>query len=89
MYLKTEINRRRLLQSAAGGFGMTAFAGMCGDVFAQDDPLAARQPHFAPQADSVIFIYATGGVSHIDTFDYKPALVRDHGKSIVASRWFN
>lgn len=68
---------------------MTAFAGMCGDVFAQDDPLAARQPHFAPQADSVIFIYATGGVSHIDTFDYKPALVRDHGKSIVASRWLN
>jgi len=35
------------------------------------DPLAARQPHFAPKAKRLIFVFATGGVSHIDTFDPK------------------
>ena len=35
-------------------------------------PLAPRQPHYSPRAKRVIFMYATGGVSHIDTFDPKP-----------------
>jgi hypothetical protein len=39
---------------------------------AVDNPMAARAPHWKPPAKSVIFIYATGGVSHIDTFDPKP-----------------
>jgi len=68
---------------------MTAFSGMCASVLAEEDPLAAKRCHFAAKADSVIFIYATGGVSHVDTFDYKPKLIKDHGKSIVASRWLN
>ena len=68
---------------------MTAFSGMCAGVSAEEDPLAAKRCHFAAKADSVIFIYATGGVSHVDTFDYKPKLIKDHGKSIVASRWLN
>jgi hypothetical protein len=83
-------NRRQFLKEASGGFAMTAFAGMCGKVRAQSaDPLATRSPHSAPAADRVIFIYSTGGVSHVDTFDYKPQLSKDHGKSIVASRWLN
>ncbi len=36
-----------------------------------DDPMLPRKPHRPPPAKSVIFIYATGGVSHIDTFDPK------------------
>ena len=83
-------NRREFLRSASGGFAMTAFAGMAGELAADvSDPLSAKRTHFAPKADNVIFIYATGGVSHIDSFDYKPALIRDHGKSILASRWLN
>jgi len=49
-----------------------------------DDPLAARQPHFPGRAKRVIFLFMTGGVSHVDTFDPKPALTRDHGKEIKA-----
>ena len=83
-------DRRQFLKSASGGFAMTAFSGMCGSLQAQsEDPLAARDSHFVPAADRVIFIYATGCVSHVDTFDHKPKLTRDHGKSIVASRWLN
>ena len=53
---------------------MTAFAGMAGEVAADvSDPLSAKKTHSAPKADNVIFIYATGGVSHIDSFDPKPA----------------
>jgi hypothetical protein len=44
------------------------------------DPLAPRKPHFAPPAKRVIFLFMTGGVSHVDTFDPKPALRAHHGK---------
>ena len=47
-------------------------------------PLAPRQPHFPARAKRMILLYMTGGVSHIDTFDPKPALRRDHGKEIEA-----
>jgi hypothetical protein len=90
MTLPFSSDRRQFLKSASGGFAMTAFAGMCGNLQAQAvDPLASRPAHFPSAADCVIFIYSTGGVSHVDTFDYKPQLTKDHGKSIVASRWLN
>jgi hypothetical protein len=41
-------------------------------------PLAARQPHFAAKAKSVIFLYMDGGPSQVDTFDPKPRLNREH-----------
>lgn len=44
------------------------------------NPLAPRQPHFAPRAKRVIFLFMDGGPSHIDTFDPKPLLDRDHMK---------
>ena len=44
------------------------------------DPLAPKQPHFLPKARRVIFLYMSGGVSHVDTFDPKPRLVADDGK---------
>ncbi len=37
----------------------------------------------------MIFIYSTGGVSHVDTFNHLPQLKTDHGKSVTASRWLN
>jgi hypothetical protein len=48
------------------------------------DPLSPRVPHFPVQAKRVIFLFMTGGVSHVDTFDPKPALTRDHGQEIHA-----
>ncbi len=43
-------------------------------------PFAARKPHFAPAAKNVLVIFCAGACSQIDTFDYKPELVRRHGK---------
>ena len=42
------------------------------------DPLAPKRPHFSPRAKRVIFLFLTGGVSHIDTFDDKPLLRKYH-----------
>jgi hypothetical protein len=82
--------RRQFLQHASGGFAATALCGIWNDLQAAPaDPLAARAGHFAAKADRVIFLYSTGGVSHVDTFDHKPQLTRDHGKSVTASRWLN
>ncbi len=41
-------------------------------------PFAPRQPHFAPKAKRVLMIFCSGALSHVDTFDYKPELVKRH-----------
>jgi Protein of unknown function (DUF1501) len=88
------ISRRTLLHRAAGGFGAIALHAMLADSTAADgprqstvDPLAPRKSHFAPKARRVIFLYMTGGVSHVDTFDHKPKLVADAGKTITVDNW--
>jgi len=43
--------------------------------------MAIKPPHFAPRAKSVIFLFMYGGPSHIDTFDYKPAMKGMDGKT--------
>src|SRR5687768_8032202 len=82
------LTRRELLHRAAGGFGAIALAGLWADLGLASpaaasavNPLAPRPGHFAAKAQRVIFIFATGGASHVDTFDYKPKLFADHGKS--------
>jgi hypothetical protein len=86
-------NRRDVLQRAAGGFGAIALHGMLADeMFAQEaqspaDPLAPKKPHREPKAKRVIFLYMTGGVSHVDSFDPKPELVANHGKKITVDNW--
>jgi hypothetical protein len=45
-----------------------------------NSPLAPKTPHFEPRAKRVIFLFMKGGPSHVDTFDPKPLLDRDHGK---------
>lgn len=47
-----------------------------------ENPLAPRAPHFPGKAKRVIFLYMSGGVSHVDSFDPKPKLISDHGKKI-------
>jgi Protein of unknown function (DUF1501) len=44
------------------------------------NPHAARPPHFAAKAKRVLHIFCTGAVSHLDTWDYKPALWKRHGQ---------
>ncbi|MDR3634799.1 MAG: DUF1501 domain-containing protein [Isosphaeraceae bacterium] len=74
-------SRRGLLRSAlAGSLLMPA---ILHELLAEEDPLAPRAPHFAPRAKSVIFLFMSGGVSHVDSFDPKPLLTANHGKSIT------
>src|SRR5262245_48440598 len=77
-------SRRRVIRSLAGG--SILLPGLLAEVLARDggDPLAPKAPHFPPRARNVILLYMTGGVSHLDTFDPKPGLARDHGKTVMA-----
>lgn len=70
-------DRRHFLQTTACGFGSLALAAMAQGA---PNPLAARHTHFPPKAKRVIFLFMAGGVSHVDSFDYKPRLIRDNGK---------
>src|SRR5262245_24881876 len=45
-------------------------------------PLAPKPGHFPPKAKHLILFFFTGGLSHVDTFDYKPKLQEDHGKKV-------
>ena len=76
-------SRRALLQRAAVGFGNLALLGLLADearAAEAPDPLAPKPPMFPARAKRVIFLFMKGGPSHVDTFDPKPALTRDHGK---------
>jgi len=82
------LSRRDLLKSAACGFGYLAFAGLATQASAAaagyQSPLAPKLPHFAAKAKRVIFLFMQGGPSHVDTFDYKPRLASDAGKTGAA-----
>ncbi|MBY0231072.1 MAG: DUF1501 domain-containing protein [Gemmataceae bacterium] len=73
------MRRRDFLRSAVAG--SLLMPGLLHELLA--DPLAPKRPHFAAKAKSVIFLYLSGGVSHVDSFDPKPRLFADHGKSIA------
>src|SRR6186997_2504524 len=78
---RSMFTRRQILQSASCGFGYLAFAGLASQAAADESPLAAKSPHFTPRAKRVIFMFMQGAPSHVDTFDYKPGLEKDDGKS--------
>lgn len=48
-------------------------------------PYAARDPHFPARAKNVIVIFCSGACSHLDTFDYKPELIKRHGQPMPGS----
>jgi hypothetical protein len=83
------ISRRDLLFHSGGGIGGVALA----SLLAQDDLIGAdacmesggvggKKPHHKPRAKSIISLFMTGGVSHVDTFDPKPMLKKHHGKPL-------
>lgn len=76
-------SRREMLMRVSSGFGFMAMAGMTTKAAAEyQSPLAVKPAHFAPRAKRVIFACMRGGPSHLDTFDYKPALAKDTGKEL-------
>jgi Protein of unknown function (DUF1501) len=85
--------RREFLWESGCGFGATALASLLSQdgFFANSaaasemplpNPLAPRPAQLAPRAKSVIFLFMYGGPSHIDTFDYKPAMIGMDGKTV-------
>ena len=84
------LDRRRFLSVAGTGLGGIALAALLAEEgllagesvrpeIKPDAPLAPRKSHFAPMAKRVLTIFCSGAVSHIDSFDYKPELVKRDG----------
>lgn len=85
------VNRREFLGTVGGGFPALALTGLLGQegffnsaqgAVSSPNPLAPQAPMINGKAKSVIFLFMYGGPSHIDTFDYKPAMVGMDGKTI-------
>ena len=74
-------SRREMLKTTACGFGSLALAGLCQQAQASAPAtLLQRQPMFHARAKRVIFLFMAGGPSHVDSYDYKPELIRNHDK---------
>jgi len=86
----TNLSRRNFLNKVGATLGTTAFGSLLAqDGFASVNAQATRGipglPHFAPKAKRVIYLFQAGGPSHIDMFDYKPALRDIHGTELPDS----
>src|SRR5207245_5335973 len=84
--------RRHFFRDCAVGLGSVALASMIGErklAAAESapvvNPLAAKPPHFAPKAKSVIYLFMAGGPSQLELFDYKHTLTPLNGKPIPES----
>ena len=89
-------SRREFLFESGGGISGLALAWLldqdgllasddsaCSNAPAAANPMAPRKPHFPPRAKSVISLFMSCGVSHVDTFDPKPALARYAGQPLT------
>ncbi|WP_395719006.1 DUF1501 domain-containing protein [Prosthecobacter sp.] len=76
--MNTPFSRRHLLSASSAGFGMLALRGL----FGAESPLVTKRTHFPARAKRVIFLFMQGGPSQVDTFDFKPALTKQHGKAV-------
>lgn len=84
------LNRRRFLADAGMGLGAIALTQLLGrqgllgadarPEILPDRPFGARTTHFTPAAKNVLVIFCSGACSHVDTFDYKPELIRRDGQ---------
>src|SRR6266516_3000241 len=92
-FIHPSMNRRQLLARCGMGMGALGLASLLGSpataignpqsaIGNPLNPLAPKSPHFAPRAKRVIHFFLNGGPSHVDTFDYKPALAKYDGKPL-------
>ena len=71
-----------ILRELLAGEADAERSGSVGRSAIGDDPLAPKPTHFPAKAKNVIFLFMTGGVSHVDSFDPKPRLFTDVGKEL-------
>src|SRR5215467_11249313 len=85
MTLSGTHTRRDFLHRAGGGFGLLALTALLAEEgrLSADDPLPT--PHHRARATNVIFLFMSGGPSHLETFDPKPELQRLHGQRLPDS----
>ncbi|MCA9063351.1 MAG: DUF1501 domain-containing protein [Planctomycetaceae bacterium] len=95
--LPTSLARRTFLNRSGISLGSMALSslmtGATGSVLRADESGAQvpkwngvlNPPHFAPRAKRIIWLYMAGGMTHLDTFDYKPKLAELHGKPMPES----
>ena len=79
------ITRRKFFRQCGTGMGAIALASLLKeDLFAAPTNLAAgalpRGAHFKPKAKNIIYLFQSGGPSHLDLFDYKPELIKRDGQ---------
>jgi Protein of unknown function (DUF1501) len=91
-HIRITRNRREFLRDACGGFGALAFGALLAQeqaraqsIIQQQNPLAPKEPLLPAKAKSVIFLFLSGGPSHLETFDPKPLLNKLHGQKRPAS----
>ncbi len=75
------LNRRQFVESLCGGFGSVGLVGMLhSQLGASTSGSGPIGPHFTPKAKNIIFLFMTGGPSHLDLLDPKPALQKYAGQ---------
>ena len=82
------IQRRTFLNRAGVGLGAAAISSLLAadESRTPDDSVNHRRlPHFPPRIKRVIFLCMAGGPSHLETFDFKPELIRLHGQEMPKS----
>src|SRR5260221_1194178 len=83
--LSLVMTRRQFFSRSAKGIGAAALASLLGrSLFAAEGGVLG-QPHFAPKAKRVIYLFMHGGPSQVDLFDHKPGLRALHGQELPAS----
>src|SRR5947209_7914201 len=84
MSLQHLAHRRHFLKCSAAGVAGLALQQRLSLAAALGDggPLAPKAGHFPARAKHLIFVFLTGGFSHVDTFDHKPRLRQDDGKTV-------
>ncbi len=87
---RLNINRRHFLGKLSVGIGSVALGSLLvKDLFGSSDAseagLPLGMPHFAPKAKRVIYLFQNGAPSQLESFDYKPTLVRMMGEELPAS----
>ena len=79
-----DTTRRRFLRQCGTGMGALALGSLLDDkLFAADSSLPMLgKPHFAPKAKNIIYLFQSGGPSHLDLFDPKPELAKRDGQQV-------
>ncbi len=85
MRTPNRIPRRDFLRCCAAGLASGSLLPRSLALAAQTNDasvLAPKPGHFPAKAKHLVVVFLSGGVSHVDTFDYKPNLKTDHGKIV-------